>query len=171
MKIKIITLTLFIGLTLLLTGCGDATTTNTIVPANDTANANSTENAATKTEKEEVPNSIEPGDIAANPDKYIGKEVTVVGEVEEVLTPLSFLLDEEAVTGTKDVLVLSPKKPELNLEEIDDSWLNDGVIVKGTVKKLVTTEIEKELTWDLDTKIEAEYRDRPVIIASSIVKR
>lgn len=176
MKIKFFIFALFItGLPVLLAGCDNEVKTTTITPANTAAaNAETAENGATAPTTDarpEVTESIEPGDIAANPEKYIGKEVTVVGEVEEVFSPLSFTLDEEAAAGREDVLVLSPKKPDLNLEEVDDNWLNDGVIVKGMVKRLVTAEIEKELTWDLDTKIEAEYRDRPVIIASSIVKR
>lgn len=177
-KINLITYSLILGLVLFVAACDD-TTDNTTV-ANDTTNAentavdNTTDNTVAPTDNTAATTDeaeIEPGDIVTNPDNYIGKTVTVTGEVEKVFSKRAFLLDEEAVTGDKDLLVLSPDKTELNLEAIDDSWLNDGVKVTGKVVRMVTADVEKELGWDLDNELEVEYKDRPVIIAQTIAKR
>jgi hypothetical protein len=109
-------------------------------------------------------------EVVSNADRYVGQEVTIVGEVNEVLSAMSFNLDEEAPLAAgvdNDLLVLYPKSA--NLEDLDDQWLNDKVRVRGTVGRMSVVEIEREVGWDLDPKIEAELEDqRPVIIARSV---
>lgn len=109
-------------------------------------------------------------DVAGSPDRYFGKTVTVVADVEEVFGPLAFALDEDAfLTGgvDNDVLVLSPKAG--TLADIDDQWLNNKVKVTGTVGKMTVVEIEREVGWDLQPEIEAEVaRAGAVIVATSI---
>lgn len=109
-------------------------------------------------------------DVVANADRYIGQEVTIVGEVDEVLSPMAFALDEEAPLAAgidNDLLVFYPKSA--NLEELDDQWLNDRVRVRGTIGRMSVVEIEREVGWDLDPKIETELEDqRPVLIARSV---
>jgi hypothetical protein len=109
-------------------------------------------------------------DLVKNVDKLIGQEVTVVGEVDEVLSPMAFALDEEAALSAgidNDVLVFYPKSSEL--AALDDAWLNDEVRVTGTVGKMTVVEIEREVGWDLDPKIEAEVEKQgPVLIAKKV---
>lgn len=109
-------------------------------------------------------------DIAANPAQYAGQTVTVVADVEEVLGPKSFLLDEDApIAGgiDNDVLVLG--KQAGSLSDIDDQWRNNKVKVTGTVGTWSLVEVEREVGWDLDRKIEVELeRVKAVLIADTV---
>lgn len=108
--------------------------------------------------------------IMENPDPWIGKSVTVVADVEEVWGPRVFSLDEDSVTTggiDNDIAVLSPKAGAL--ANVDDQWLNNKVRVSGVVHRFVVAEVERELGWDLDPKIETEIEARrPVIIATGL---
>ena len=114
--------------------------------------------------------TVRVADIAGNPGRYIGQTVTVEADVEEVLGPFSFKLDEDAPLAggiDNDLIVLYPKS--LNLAAIDDQWLNDRVRVTGTVRRMTVVELEREVGWDLDPKIEAEFEgNRPALIARSV---
>lgn len=109
-------------------------------------------------------------DVVKNADRYIGQEITVVGEVDEVLSPMAFALDEDATLQAgidNDLLVFYPKSAML--ADLDDKWLNDEVRVTGTVGKMTVVEIERELGWDLDAKLEAEVEKQgPVLIAKRV---
>lgn len=109
-------------------------------------------------------------DIAGNWSNYSGKTVTVVADVEEVKGPGAFTLDEDSATSggiDNDLLVLSPKAG--TLANIDDQWLNNKVRVTGVVHRFVAVDVEREIGWDLDPKLEAEYEGkRPVLIATAI---
>ena len=109
-------------------------------------------------------------ELIKNTDRYFGQEVTVVGEVDEVLSPMSFALDEENPLEAgidNDVLVIYPKSAEL--ATLDDAWLNDEVRVVGTVGKMTVTEIEREVGWDLDPKIRAKVEKQgPILIAKRV---
>ena len=113
------------------------------------------------------------GTITGNLDNYIGKTVTVVADVQEVLGPRAFTLDEDDVlTGgiDNDMMVLSPQAG--NLTAIENDWTkNNKVRVTGTVHKVAVVEIEREVGWDLDRKIEAELDDVKAVLVASSVER
>jgi len=52
----------------------------------------------------------------------------------------------------------------------NDIQVEEGAKVKvdGTVQKLVVAEIERELGWDLEPKLEAEFTEKNVIVAQNI---
>lgn len=103
-------------------------------------------------------------------NNYVGKTVTVVADVDEVLGPLVFKLDEDSATKggiDNDLMVLSPKAG--GLANIDDQWLNNKVRVTSVVRKFTVVEIEREFGWDLDPQIETETEStEPVLIAKSV---
>ncbi|MGE0128441.1 MAG: hypothetical protein AB7U82_10210 [Blastocatellales bacterium] len=108
-------------------------------------------------------------DITGNPSSLIGKTVTVVADVDEVYGPRAFKLDEDSSLAggiDNDLLVLSPKAATLT--DIDDQWDNNKVRVTGVVQRMVAGNIERELGWDLQPNLEAEFRNKPVLIARSI---
>jgi hypothetical protein len=109
-------------------------------------------------------------EIADDPAKYEGKTVTVVSEVDEVLAPRAFKMDEDALAAggiDNDLIVLSAKAG--SRADIDDQWLNDKVRVTGKVHRGAVVDIEREIGWDLDPAIEVELEEeRPVLIAESI---
>jgi BON domain len=110
------------------------------------------------------------GTITGNLNQYLGKTVTVVADVQEVLGPRAFTLDEDdALAGgiDNDMLVLSPQAA--NLKPIENNWLKNKVRVTGTVGRTAIVEIEREIGWDLDREIKAELEDvKAVLIASSV---
>ncbi|MEW6493024.1 MAG: hypothetical protein AB1589_11030 [Cyanobacteriota bacterium] len=107
----------------------------------------------------------EPGEITKNPAQYYGKTLAVTGEIEDIVGPNSFTLDEDKLLGTQDLLVLSA---------IPAAAIKDGetVAVTGELRPFVVADIERDydLTWDLDLqrKLEVEYKDKPVFIAKGV---
>ena len=111
-------------------------------------------------------------DVVKNMDKYVGQEVTVVGEVDEVLSPQAFALDEDAILEAgidNDLLVFYPKSSEL--APLDDAWLNDSVRVTGTIGKMTVMEIEREIGWALEPKIEVEIEKKGLVLIAKRVER
>ena len=108
-------------------------------------------------------------DITGNPNAMIGKTVTVVADLEEVYGPRAFKLDEDSTLAggvDNDLLVLGAKTgPFAN---IDDQWLNNKVRVTGVVQRMDVKNIEREIGWDLPPNLEAEFKDKPVLIARSV---
>jgi hypothetical protein len=109
-------------------------------------------------------------DITGNLNNYVGKTVTVVAEVEEVRGPRAFRLDEDAPLAggiDNDLWVLGAQAT--NLGNIDDQWRNNKVRVTGVVHRFVLAEIERELGWDVEAKLEVELeRKKAVLVATSV---
>lgn len=111
-------------------------------------------------------------DIAGDPAEYAGRTVTVSADVEEVLGPMAFTLDEDAITEggiDDDVLVITNQAS--NLEAIDDQWLDNTVRVTGTVGTWTIVEIEQEVGWDLDPELEAEVEEREAVLVATSIER
>lgn len=107
----------------------------------------------------------EPSEIAANPSLYYNKPIAVEAEIEEIMSPVAFKLDDEQLVGGQELLVLN-RTPQ--------ATLRDGarVVVTGILRPFVLADIERDydLTWDLDMQrtLEAEYRNKPVLVADGI---
>jgi hypothetical protein len=112
------------------------------------------------------------GTITGDLNNYLGKTVTVVADVQEVLSRRAFTLDEDdALAGgiDNDMLVLSPQAG--NLKPVEDDWTKNKVRVTGTVRGIAVVEIEREIGWDLDPKIVAELEDVKAVLVASSVER
>ncbi|HEY9668229.1 MAG TPA: hypothetical protein V6C91_15565 [Coleofasciculaceae cyanobacterium] len=107
----------------------------------------------------------EPGEVTKNPSAFYNKTIAVKAEVEDIISPNSFTLDEDKLTSTQDLLVLNTTPAQT---------VNDGqeVVVTGVLRPFVVADIEREydLTWDLNLqrKLEAEYSQKPVLIAKYV---
>lgn len=118
----------------------------------------------------------EPGEITSNPSQYYNRTLAVTGEIEEVLSPTSFTLDEDQLFGASDLLVLvaNPRTTTGTANRPVNNAVkeNETVAVTGVLRPLVVADLERDydLTWDLDLqkKLEAEYSTRPVLVAQSI---
>ncbi len=105
------------------------------------------------------------GEVAENPTQYYGETLAVTGEVEEMYGVNTFTLDEEELFGGEDLLVIVP-----NIAEV----ISDGekVAVTGELRSFVVADLERDydLTWDLDVQeqLEAEYSERPVLVADQV---
>lgn len=138
--------------------------------ANQTANANMAN--ANMASPAASPGMVSLGTITGNLNNYLGKTVTVEADVQEVFGPRALTLDEDdALAGgiDNDVLVVGAQTG--NLERIEDNWLRNKVRVTGTVRGLSLVDLEREVGWDLDPRIEAELEDVKAVIVASSVQR
>jgi hypothetical protein len=111
-------------------------------------------------------------DIVGNPNYYFGEKVTVEADVQEVLGPRAFSLDEDApLAGGLDRELLVLGRETSDLEAIDDQWLNNKVRVSGTVGRISVVEIEREIGWDLDPQLEAEVEAAGAVLFADSVNR
>ncbi len=105
--------------------------------------------------------------VIENPDAYIGKTVTVSGDVEEIHGPKAFNMDSGVSVG--ELLVVG-REPFPNLADADNRMyvINDVATVTGVVKKFVMADVEKEVGWDLDPNIFSEFEGKTVLVANSV---
>jgi hypothetical protein len=108
------------------------------------------------------------GDFEDNPSMYIGQEVTVEGEADDVLGPRLFVIDEGNWFDMFDgeALVLVPSQKFAKLRD------GDNIKVSGTMRTFdtVRVDIEREWGWfdDPDVELNAELNRRAVIVAETI---
>jgi cytochrome c556 len=104
--------------------------------------------------------------VAANPDAYYGETVTMTASVDQIFSRTVFSLDQDPTKSTgQDVLVLVP-----TLQGPVD--LNAYVTVFGEVVKFDPAEIArkvKDYKLDLPADVAAKYRDRPAVIATTVL--
>ena len=107
----------------------------------------------------------DPGEITANPELYYNRLIAVEGEIEEVLAPDIFTLDEDRLFGAEDLLVIGSK----DVTDIQDESV---VVVTGILRPYIKAEFEQdyELALDLSVqeRIEGEYTEKPVFVAEEI---
>ena len=105
--------------------------------------------------------------VIENPSAYVGKTVTVSGDVEEIWGPRAFNMDSGISLG--ELLVVG-REPFPQIPEAGNRAyvVNDVATVTGVVRMLVVADVEREIGWDLDPRIEAEFNAKPVLIAQSI---
>jgi hypothetical protein len=100
-----------------------------------------------------------------DPRTYIGQTVSVDAEVEDVLGPRMFTIDEPNWADLQgELLVYVPTNLAVLVSE------DDRVTITGTVRQFVLAEVEREWGWfGLDSEIEAQFTEKPVLVASRIV--
>ncbi|HXG82684.1 MAG TPA: hypothetical protein VNI84_01535 [Pyrinomonadaceae bacterium] len=105
--------------------------------------------------------------VIENPANYVGKTVTVSGDVEEIWGPRAFNMDSGASLG--ELLVVG-REPFPQIPDAGNRAyvVSDVATVTGVVRLLVTADIEREIGWDLDPQIETEFNAKPVLIAQTI---
>jgi hypothetical protein len=117
--------------------------------------------------QQEKQERIRLGDIEDNASQYAGRQVSVEGKVSQVLGPRLFTVDDGKWIDFdgETIVVLQAPLAALVRE-------GDEVTIRGTVRPLVETELEKQSGWfsDDDT-IQAEIRQRSGIVAESITRR
>ena len=110
----------------------------------------------------------EPGEITENPNKYYGRTLAVAGEVEDIVGPNAFTLDEDELIGASDLLVLVANPKSANTAVKDGEY----VAVTGVLRSFVVADIERDydLTWDLNLQkqLEVEYKEKPVLIVQGV---
>ena len=106
--------------------------------------------------------------VIENPGAYVGKTVTVSGDVEEIWGPRAFNMDSGASVGELLVVGREPF-PQVKVNNADTAYvINDIATVTGVVRLLVKEDIEREIGWDLDPQIVAKFTSKPVLVAQSV---
>jgi hypothetical protein len=109
--------------------------------------------------------SVSIDDLEEHPTRYIGKTVSVTGEVDDVLGPRLFKIDEPNWADLDgEVLVTVPTTLAAMVRE------EDRVTVTGTMRMAAKADIHHELDWlGIDDEVVARFTTRPVLVASSVV--
>lgn len=119
-----------------------------------------TQTAATTVSTAAATPTVAPADIINNPSAWVGRRVTVSGDVEEVWTPRAFNMDSGVTPG--ELLVVS-REPFPKLAD-HDPLVDDVATVTGTVRMLAVADVEREIGWDLQPEIEVEFTGKPMLV-------
>lgn len=111
----------------------------------------------------------DPGELTSDPEQYYGRPIAVTGEVEAIQGANAFTLEEEQLFGGQDLLVLYPARAANQPVTLEDG---EKVAVTGELRPFVVADLERdyEFTWEqgIEQQLEAEYRDRPVLVADDV---
>lgn len=103
--------------------------------------------------------------VDEDPMRFYGKRVTLSGEVEKIYGARAFELEGESIWWDEQLLVVTRSPIAIGKQMLTS---DEDVLVSGTVRKLTVAEIERELGWDLESEIEVEFAEKPVLVADSI---
>lgn len=118
-------------------------------------------------------NAVALTDIIENVDGYLGRTVTVDGEIETVYNQRVFRLDQEtAVVGDEILVVTRGTTVPEDVNNTADFLFEDAqdVRVTGQVQRLVVVEVERDVDLDLDPQIETEFEGQPIIVADQVTR-
>ncbi|MGL5193192.1 MAG: hypothetical protein ACRC8Y_06270 [Chroococcales cyanobacterium] len=103
--------------------------------------------------------------ISSDPENFIGRTVTVRGDVDEIDTSRdTFLMDDDRFLGGDGILVINSTGAPFAIPDADDM----RVQVTGEVRQFRRNEIASEFGFNLDPELYSDYEDRPAIIAESM---
>jgi uncharacterized protein YdeI (BOF family) len=105
---------------------------------------------------------IDLDELENNPNKFIGRTVTVEGEVDRVLGPNLFTIDERDWADAEREMPVVVPEPFAAVVKTDAP-----VRVTGTVEKMPIARIAHGLFND--QKIKAEIEQQPVLVASEVI--
>jgi hypothetical protein len=110
------------------------------------------------------PQKVDLDQLEDKPESYLGKKVTVEGEVDRVLGPHLFTIDERNWADAERELPVLVPEPFAAIVHTDAP-----VVVTGVVQKVPIAKIQP--AWSLfsnDPKIKAEIETRPVLVAEEV---
>jgi len=112
-----------------------------------------------------APEKVDLSDLEKNPAKYLGKTLTVNGEVDAVLGPKLFEIDEPNwVDPDREVLVYTDAPLAALVDE------NDRVTVTGILMPFAEVKMERDWGFSsLGPEVKAKIRTRPVLVAKHLV--
>lgn len=98
-------------------------------------------------------------EIQADPGSYVGQDLTVLGEVEELLSPFAFTITSPADPTSEPILVV-------DAGDWSDLEPAAPVQVEGQLRAaLVLVDLEDELGRDLDDDLYAEWEGLTYIVS------
>ncbi len=99
-------------------------------------------------------------EIMGNAVAMTGNMVTVRGEVQRVLGTRTFILDEPGAIADQILVMASDS---VSFEQ------GKEVVVKGVVRTITIVDFERESGVDLPLELEADFGQKPIIVAESVV--
>jgi hypothetical protein len=108
--------------------------------------------------------------ILEDPTAYHGRQVTVAGEVDLVLSPRAFSIEDDDLLFDDDIMVVSrdPLPPVAGRWGEAEILEDDIVLVTGTVRPFDLVALEQELGVDLDDDLFAYWVGKSVIAATAV---
>ena len=104
-------------------------------------------------------------EVSEDPELYYGREIALEGEVDEIRNEYAFTLEEKEFISDDKLLIINATGEPIPEED-------ETIVVTGVVRPFIKAEFERDydLTWDLgvETEIEAEYTEKPVMVVDSI---
>ena len=113
---------------------------------------------------------ITTSEIIDHPEQYLGRTVTVAGEVDRVLGRWAFTIGGGDFIGDDRLLILSTVKlPQVPRRPADNPLLEDDIVqVTGPVRRFDLAAAERELGVDLDDGLFDDHIGRLAIVARSL---
>jgi hypothetical protein len=111
------------------------------------------------------PQKVDLDALEDKPESYLGKTVTVEGEVDRVLGPHLFTIDERNWVDAERELPVVVPEPFAAIVRTDAPVLVTGVVQKVPIAKI-------QQGWNIlssDPKIKAEIETKPVLVAKEVV--
>lgn len=124
------------------------------------------ENTSEQTERTE--SQLE--QIAENPSTFIGKTVTVEGEIQDVLSQRAFKIADQAA-GEELLIVFPEALPAERAQEAEQLLVdNANAQVTGVVRVATFAEYERDygLLFD-DPGVNVEFEGKPVLVATNVM--
>lgn len=115
------------------------------------------------------PVPVRPSAIHQDPSSFLGRRVTVEGEVRRIYGPRAFLL--ERGTAAEGPLLVVGRKPWTLLQknpQVNELIRNDRVQVTGRVRKFKLSEFQEESGRHAADSLLASFEGRPVVLAFDI---
>jgi len=108
--------------------------------------------------------------IADNPPAYLGRTVTIAGEVGRALGPRSFTVEDNDLLFDEEIAVVGARPLlDRNGQPYSADALDDlRIMVTGTVRQFVRADLEREFGIDLSSGELDGWEGRPVIVADSV---
>lgn len=107
-------------------------------------------------------------EISANPDKYIGEQVTLKGEVREVLSNRIIKITDDTASDELVVLFNTPLNSQQS--ERAGELLKSGanIIVKGQLFLTTASDTERDFGIDISPETEDEFENKIILAAGAI---
>lgn len=107
---------------------------------------------------------LTPFELSEHPDRYYGKTVSMIGDVDDAYGTRAFTLNEELPwTNAGDILVLAP---ELKKEFAKVAYVR----VRGIVVRAASPEVEQYLAEvpAMAARVRDDFKNRPIVLAESL---
>ena len=95
-----------------------------------------------------------------------GQRVTLTARVDEVFGRQSFTLADSDPTLKERLLVVTHRPRPAG--EATPVAPRDVLVVEGTIRRLIVSEVEREVGIELEPAVVKRFEDRPVLVAREI---